>query len=146
MRIEAGLAFGAEKMGDTHGLLSQYELEMMRVALWTGFADAAESQYVKRLLFIVEVVDHHARIEFAEDQVVLGTMLSARWLCLLLLGRRHRLRQIHWTGSMKIARREIHHSEINDRIKPAGDFFLLRCNSDNDCAERPKTKKMPANA
>jgi hypothetical protein len=36
---------------------------------------------------------------------------------------------------MKIARREIHHSEIRDRIKPAGDLFFAML-----------LKKMPANA
>jgi hypothetical protein len=60
-----------------YGLLTQYEFELMCAALRADFADAAESQYVKRLLFIVEVVDHHARVQFAEDQVVVGDVLSS---------------------------------------------------------------------
>jgi hypothetical protein len=74
-----------------YGLLTQYESELMCAALRADFADAAESQYVKRLLFIVEVVDHHAWVEFAEDQIVVGDVLpSARWLGEVLLGWRHR--------------------------------------------------------
>jgi hypothetical protein len=62
-------------------------------ALRADLADAAESQYVKRLPFIVKVVDHHARIQFAEDQIVVGDMLSsARWLEEVLMGWRHRFR------------------------------------------------------
>jgi hypothetical protein len=93
MCVEAGFAFGAVKMGDTHTLLPQYQFEMVRPAFWTDFANAAEGQYVKRLLFIVEMVDHHARVELAEDQVVVGDMLApARRWSVLLLGWRHRLR------------------------------------------------------
>jgi hypothetical protein len=77
MGVVTAFAVGAEKMGDAHGLLSQYEFELVCPALRADLADAAESQYVKRLFFIVEVVDDHARIQFAEDQVVVGDMLSA---------------------------------------------------------------------
>ena len=92
MCVEAAFAFGAEKMGDAYGLLSQDELELVCPAFRADLADAAESQYVKRLFFIVEVVDDHARVEFAEDQVVVGEVLSsARWLG-LLLGWGHRFR------------------------------------------------------
>jgi hypothetical protein len=92
MGVETAFAVGAEKMGDAYGLLSQYELELMCAALRADLADAAESQYVKRLVFIVEVVDDHARIQFAEDKVVVGVMvLPARWL-FVLLGWRHRFR------------------------------------------------------
>jgi len=92
MGVETAFAVGAEKMGDANGLLSQYELEVMCAALRADLADAAESQYVKRLVFIVEVVDDHARVQFAENQVVVGTVvLATRWL-LVLLGWRHRLR------------------------------------------------------
>jgi hypothetical protein len=93
MRVEAAFAFGAEKMGYAYRLLAQYELELMCAALRADLADAAESQYVKRLGFIVEVVDHHARVEFAKDQIVVGDVLSsARWMGIVLLGRRHRFR------------------------------------------------------
>jgi hypothetical protein len=91
--VEAAFAFGAEKVGHAYGLLAQYELELRCPALRADLADAAESQYVKRLLFIVEVVDHHARIQLAEDQVVIGeVMLPARWMGNVLLGWRHRFR------------------------------------------------------
>lgn len=90
MGVEAAFALGAEKMGDAYGPLSQDELEVMCAALRTDLADAAESQYVKRLVFIVEVVDDHARIQFAENQVVIcALVLPAR---LVLLGWRHRFR------------------------------------------------------
>ncbi|MGO4477483.1 hypothetical protein AB4Z32_14640 [Massilia sp. 2TAF26] len=80
-------------MGDADGLLSQDELELVCPAFRADLADAAEGQYVKRLFFIVEVVDDHARVEFAEDKVVVGEVLSpARWLGLLLLGWGHRFR------------------------------------------------------
>ena len=118
MGVEAAFAFGAEKMGDAYGLLSQYELQVMFVALRADLADAAESQYVKRLVFVVEVVDDHARIQLAEDKVVVGDMvLPARWFVVLLLGWRHRFGKIHRESSMKKRKREIHHSEILDRIK-----------------------------
>ncbi|MGJ7914737.1 hypothetical protein ACI48D_04550 [Massilia sp. LXY-6] len=89
MGVEAAFALGAEEMGDAYGLLSQYELELMGPALRADLADAAESQYVKRQFFIVEVVDHHARIQFAKDKVVVGGLSSARWLGGVLLGWRH---------------------------------------------------------
>jgi hypothetical protein len=74
-----------------YGLLTQYEFELVCAALRADFADAAESQYVKRLLFFVEVVDHHAWVEFAEDQIVVRDVLSsARRLGKVLLGWRHR--------------------------------------------------------
>jgi hypothetical protein len=93
VRVEAAFAFGAEKVGYAYGLLAQYELELMCAALRADLADAAESQYVKRLFFIVEVVDHHARIEFAENQIVVGDVLSsARWMGKVLLRGRHRFR------------------------------------------------------
>jgi hypothetical protein len=77
-------------MGDAYGLLSQYELEFVCPAFRADLADAAEGQYVKRQFFIVEVVDHHARIQFAEDQVVVGGLLSsARWMGGVLLGWRY---------------------------------------------------------
>jgi inorganic pyrophosphatase/exopolyphosphatase len=48
---------------------------------------------VKRQLFIVEVVDHHARIQFAEDETLIVRILpAAGWMGLLLLGWRHRFR------------------------------------------------------
>jgi hypothetical protein len=79
-------------MGDAYGLLPQHEFELVGPAFRADLADAAEGQYVKRQLFIVEVVDDHARVEFAEDQVVVGEVLSsARWLG-LLLGWGHRFR------------------------------------------------------
>jgi hypothetical protein len=78
MGVEAAFAFGAEKVSHAYGLLTQYELELMCAALRADLADAAESQYVKRLLFIVEVVNHHARVEFAEDQILVGGLSSAR--------------------------------------------------------------------
>jgi hypothetical protein len=88
--VEAAFAFGAEKVRDADGLLPQDEFELVCAAFRAGLADAAESQYVKRQLFIVEVVDHHARIQFAEDQAVVGGMLtSARWVGGVLLGWRH---------------------------------------------------------
>jgi type IV secretory pathway protease TraF len=91
--VEAAFAFGAEKVGYAYGPLAQDELELVCAALRADFADAAESQYVKRLVFIVEVVDHHARVEFAEDQVVIsGILLPARWMGNVLLGWRHRFR------------------------------------------------------
>jgi hypothetical protein len=118
MGVEAAFAVGAEKMGDAHGLLSQYELELLGPALRADLADAAESQYVKGLLFIVEVVDDHAWIQFAEDQVVVGGMLSAaRWRGVVRRGWRHRFRKIHRKSSLKKRKREIHHSEIRERIK-----------------------------
>ncbi|ALK96132.1 hypothetical protein AB595_22275 [Massilia sp. WF1] len=64
-------------MGDAYGLLSQHELELVCLAFRTRFADAAEAEYVKRLPFIVEVVDYHARIQFTEDKIVVGGLLSS---------------------------------------------------------------------
>jgi hypothetical protein len=93
MGVVTAFAVGAEKMGDAYGLLSQYEFELVCPALRADLADAAESQYVKREVFIVEMVDDHARVQFAEDQVVVGVVLSAaRWLGVLLRGGRHRFR------------------------------------------------------
>jgi hypothetical protein len=47
---------------------------------------------VKRLPFIVEMVDHHARVELAENQAVFRfRVAAARWIE-VLLGWRHRLR------------------------------------------------------
>jgi hypothetical protein len=77
MGVEAAFAFGAEEVSHAYGLLTQYEFELMCAALRADFANAAESQYVKRLLFIVEVIDHHAWIQFAENQVVVGGVMSS---------------------------------------------------------------------
>jgi hypothetical protein len=43
VRVEAAFAFGAEKMGDTDGLLSQDQLQLMLLAFRTDFADVAEA-------------------------------------------------------------------------------------------------------
>jgi hypothetical protein len=88
VRVEAAFAVGAEKVGNAYAALAQHEFQVVLPAFRTGFADAAEAQYVKRLVFIVEVVDHHARIQFAEDQDIVGG-LTTRWLAVLLLGWRH---------------------------------------------------------
>jgi hypothetical protein len=62
------------------------------LAFGTDLSDSAESQYVKRLPFIVEMVDHHARIQLAENQTVFRfRVMAARWMGLLLEWR-HRLR------------------------------------------------------
>ena len=69
MGVEAAFAFGAEQVGDADGPLAQYQLQVMGLAFRADLADAAEAEYVKRLVFIVEVIDHHARIQLGEDQV-----------------------------------------------------------------------------
>jgi hypothetical protein len=77
MGVEAAFAFGAEQVGDADGLLAQDEFQVLAPAFRADLADAAEAEYVKRLLFIVEMVDHHAGIQLGEDQVVVVIVISS---------------------------------------------------------------------
>jgi hypothetical protein len=79
-------------MGHADGRLAQDQLQVAALAFGTDLSDRAKSHYVKRLPFIVEMVDHHARVELAENQAVFRfRVAAARWMG-LLLGWRHRLR------------------------------------------------------
>ena len=90
--VETAGAVGTEQVGDAHRGLAQDQFQVAALAFGTDLPDAAESQYVKRLPFIVEVVDDHVRIELAENQTVFRfRMAAARWFG-VLLGWRHRLR------------------------------------------------------
>lgn len=60
-------------MGNADGRLAQDQFQVAALAFGTDLPDRAESQYVKGLAFIVEVVDYHARIELAEHQEILGS-------------------------------------------------------------------------
>jgi hypothetical protein len=78
-------------VGHAHGGLAQDQFQVAALAFGTDLSDTAESQYVKRLAFIVEMVDDHARIELAENQAVFRfRVAAARWFG-LLQGWRHRL-------------------------------------------------------
>jgi hypothetical protein len=57
-------------MRHAYGRLAQDQFQVAALALGADLADAAESQYVKGFSFIVDMVDHHARVEFAENQTV----------------------------------------------------------------------------
>jgi hypothetical protein len=65
-------------MGDAYGRLAQDQFQVAALAFGTDLPDRAESQYVKGPAFIVEVVDHHAWVELAENQVVLRAATAAR--------------------------------------------------------------------
>jgi hypothetical protein len=88
MRVETTGATGTEQVGHAHGGLAQDQLQVAATALGTDFPDTSKSQYVKGLAFIVEVVDHHPRVQFAQDQtVVVAVLASARWRGSMLRGR-----------------------------------------------------------
>jgi hypothetical protein len=98
-------------MGNADGRLAQDQVQVGGTALGTDFADGAEGQYVKGLAFIVEVIHHQARIEFAQDQAFL-TPVAARGMRVVRLwgGHRVRCRYRHWTGSMSCSKREARNS------------------------------------
>jgi len=68
--VEATGAVGAEQMGHAYGRLAQDQFQVAALAFGTNFPDAAERHDVKRLPFIIDMVDHHARVELAENQAV----------------------------------------------------------------------------
>jgi hypothetical protein len=83
--VEAAGAVGAEQVGHPHRGLAQDQFQVAALALGTGLSDSAESQYVKRLSVIVDMIDDHARIELAENQAVFRfRVTAARWFGLLL--------------------------------------------------------------
>jgi hypothetical protein len=77
MGVEAAFAFGAEQVGQAHRSLAQYELQALGPAFGADLADAAEAEYVKREVFIVKVIDHHARIQLGEDQLVVVIVVAS---------------------------------------------------------------------
>jgi hypothetical protein len=77
VRVEAAFAVGAEQVGDAHRGLAQHELQVAMSALGANFADAAKGLEGQGLAIAVEVVDDQARIEFAEDKIVVGRMVAA---------------------------------------------------------------------
>jgi hypothetical protein len=90
--VETAGAVGAEQVGHAYGGLAQDQFQVAALAFGTDLPDTAESLYVKRLPFIVEVVDDRARVKLAENQTVLRfRVAAARWVG-VLLGWRHRLR------------------------------------------------------
>jgi hypothetical protein len=90
--VETAGAVGAEQVGHPHSGLAQDQFQVAALALGTNLSDSAESLYVKRLPFIVDMVDDHARIELAENQTVFRfRVAAARWFG-VLLGWRHRFR------------------------------------------------------
>jgi hypothetical protein len=62
------------------------------LAFGADFADAAEGHDVKGLIFVVEMVDDHAWIEFAENQAIVRFRVAPPPGVGVLLGVRHRLR------------------------------------------------------
>jgi hypothetical protein len=90
--VETAGAVGAEQVGHAYRRLAQDQFQVAALAFRTDLPDTAESQYVKRLPFIVEMVDDRARVELAENQTVFRfRVAAARWVR-VLLGWRHRLR------------------------------------------------------
>jgi hypothetical protein len=90
--VEAAGAVGTEQVGNAYGRLAQDQFQVAALTFWTNLADSAESHDLKRLAFVVDMVDHHARVELTENQTVFRfRVTAARWM-LLVLGWRHRLR------------------------------------------------------
>jgi hypothetical protein len=90
--VETAGAVGAEQVGHAYRGLAQDQFQVAALAFGTDLSNTAESHDVKRLPFIVEVVDDRARIELAENQTVFRfRVAAARWFG-LVLGWRHRLR------------------------------------------------------
>jgi len=69
MGVETAGAVGAEQVGHAHARLSQHEFQVCPPALGTHFADAAEREQVEGDAVAIDIVDHGARIEFAENEV-----------------------------------------------------------------------------
>jgi hypothetical protein len=70
MGVETAGAVWAKQMGNAYGRLAQDQFQVAALAFGTDLADAAEGQYVKGLPFIVDMVDHHARVELTENQAI----------------------------------------------------------------------------
>ena len=81
-------------MGHANCGLAQHQLQVAALAFRANLSDAAESEYVKGLAFIVEMVDNQTWVEFAQDQDIVGVVLATarRLVDSVMLWRRHRFR------------------------------------------------------
>jgi hypothetical protein len=70
MRVEAAMAFGAEKVGQAYALLPQNESEMGVAALRAGFPHVSECNQGRRSAIVIEMVDHAVGRQFTQDKRV----------------------------------------------------------------------------
>jgi hypothetical protein len=154
MGVETAFAIGAEQVGDAHGSLAQHQLQVAMLALRTNFTHIAECHQVQGRARAVEVVDDCIWVEFAKDQVLVGTLLAAARRFRFPGVIRHHFRDTHshWTDSIVDLydtprgsgprSRKFMIAKSGQGASSAVVFFQLSFRS---CTELSPKKKMPAN-
>ena len=77
MGVETAGAVGTEQVRHAYARLSQHEFQVRPAALGTHFADAAEGKQIEGRAVTIDIVDHGAWIEFAEDEVACRMIATA---------------------------------------------------------------------
>lgn len=77
MGVETAGAVGTEQMRHADARLSQHEFQVRAPALGTDFADIAEGEQIEGRAVVIDMVDHGAWVEFAEDEVACGMIATA---------------------------------------------------------------------